>query len=115
MGLAAPAAAADPSVGRWHGDNIGFHIDLTPHGSLHVAAARWHSHQNFEKAYVHAGTFDTCARVRINAVLFKDLCIHAEFTGHHTAAGTLKVYLGAHGHVAAHPSETHPWTAAYQG
>jgi hypothetical protein len=112
LGGAAPATAAAPTIGQWHGQGIGFHISHNPHGTPYLQSAHWHSQTAFHHADIHDGAFETCARHRVNAILARDTCIRGTFTGHHEASGTTGIYQVAHGHRAAQPSETHHWSAA---
>jgi hypothetical protein len=112
LGGAPPASATDATIGQWHGHAIGFHISHNAHGTPYLQSAHWHGQTAFPHADIHGGTFETCARHRINAILARDTCIRGTFTSHHEASGTTAIYQVAHGHRAAHPSETHHWSAA---
>jgi hypothetical protein len=112
--LAAPslAAAESPTPGRYHGDGVNFVLGHTEHGSPVVESAGYHERGGFERALLHSGSFETCARVRINSVIFRDFCIHGTFGAPGHASGTVKVFQGAHGHRPEKPYETHHWAAA---
>jgi hypothetical protein len=113
--LAVPAAAAAeaPQPGRYHGAvGVNFVVGHTEHGSPVVESAGYHEHSGFERALIHSGSFQTCARVRINSVLFRDYCIHGTFHAPGHASGTVAVYQGAYNHRPEKPFETHPWTAS---
>ncbi len=111
--LVAPtvAGAEAPTPGHYHGDGVNFVLGHTEHGSPVVESAGYHEHAGFERVLVHSGSFETCARVRINSVLFRDYCIHGTFGAPGHAAGTVGVFQGAHGHRAPKPYETYHWSA----
>jgi hypothetical protein len=109
--LPAAAAAETPQAGRYHGDGVNFVVGHTEHGSPVVESAGYHEHSGFERVLIHAGAFETCARVRINSVLFRDYCIHGTFGAPGHASGTVKVFQGAYGHRTEKPFETHAWSA----
>jgi hypothetical protein len=106
------AAAEAPSPGRYRGEGVNFVVGHTEHGSPVVEAAHYHEHSGFERVLIHGGSFETCARVRINSVLFRDYCIHGTFGAAGHASGTVGIHQGAYGHRTEKPYETHPWTAS---
>jgi hypothetical protein len=114
VALPAVAAAATPRIGHYDsGGAVTFVVRHGEHGTAYVDEARYHALSGFERVPVRGGgEFETCARHRINAILFRDTCIRGTFTSEHAASGAVAVYNGAHGHRAAHPYETHHWSAA---
>jgi hypothetical protein len=112
LALPAIAAAEAPQLGKYAGgDGVSFTVGHTEHGTPVVEGATYHVHSGFERAFISGGSFETCARVRINSILFRDFCIHGSFGAPGHASGTVKVFQGAHGHRVPNPSETHHWTA----
>lgn len=115
LALPATAAAEAPQPGKYTGsDGVSFTVGHTEHGTPVVEGASYHAHSGFERAFISGGSFETCARVRINSVLFRDFCIQGTFGASGHASVTVKTFQGAHGHRAPNPSETHPWTAQLQ-
>jgi hypothetical protein len=109
------AAAEALSTGPYHGaDGVSFVVGHTEHGSPVIESAGYHAHSGFERVLVHSGSFETCARARINSILFRDYCIHGTFGAPGHASGTVKVFQGAHGHRPANPQETHHWSATIE-
>jgi hypothetical protein len=113
LALPALAAAEAPSLGRYHGaEGVNFVVGHTEHGSLVVESIGYHEHSGFPRAYVHSGSFESCARVHVNRIIFREYCVHGTFGASGHASGTVKVHQGAMGHKAEMPYETHHWTAA---
>jgi hypothetical protein len=113
LAVPAVAAAEAPHPGKYAGgDGVSFTVGHTEHGTRVVEGASYHAHGGFERVLISGGAFETCARVRINSILFRDFCIHGTFGAPGHASGTVKVFQGAHGHRPPTPYETHPWTAA---
>jgi hypothetical protein len=113
LALPSVAAAEAPLTGRYHGAaGVNFVLGHTEHGSLVVENVGYHEHSGFERAFVHSGTFETCARVQMNRIVFREYCIHGVFDAPGHANGTLKVHQGAYGHKAELPYESHHWNAA---
>jgi hypothetical protein len=111
LAVPATAFATTAHVGHFDGASVAFVVHHSAHGTPYVEDARYHAQKGFEKVFASEGPFETCARHRINAVLFRDICIRGTFTSPDAASGTVAIYQGAHGHRAAHPSDTHHWSA----
>jgi hypothetical protein len=111
LAVPATAAAEAPTPGRYHGEGVNFVLGHTEHGTPVVESAGYNGHTGFERALVHGSSFQTCARVRVNSVIFRDFCIHGTFGAPGHASGTVAVHQGAYGTKAEKPYETHHWTA----
>jgi hypothetical protein len=113
LALPSLAAAEAPSLGRYHGaEGVNFVVGHSEYGSLVVESIGYHEHGGFPRAYVHSGSFESCARVHVNRIIFREYCVHGTFGAPGHASGTVGVYHGAMGRTAEKPYETHHWSAA---
>jgi hypothetical protein len=114
VALTVPAvsAAATPHIGHYSGGAVTFVVRHSEHGTPYVDEVGYHALSGFARSFVSGDAFETCARHRINSILFRETCIRGTFSSDQAASGTVAIYQGAHGHRAPHPSETHHWSAS---
>jgi hypothetical protein len=112
LALPSLATAEAPSSGHYRGaEGVNFVVGHTEHGSPVIESAGYHGHTGFERVLIHGASFETCARVRVNSVIFRDYCIHGTFGAPGHASGTVNVHQGAYNTKAEKPFETHHWSA----
>jgi Flp pilus assembly protein protease CpaA len=123
--LAAPAfaSAATPSEGQFKGhEGVSFAVGRSPHGTPTVHEAQFQTSysgnprtvSNFQQAFAHDGSFETCGRYGHSQNVFWEYCIVGHFGEPGHASGVVHAFHGFRGVVAPKPFETHHWSAALQ-